>query len=186
MADNRELSLDELFARLSRMPVPDGYKVEVVEGTAHVSPQRDVHREIVHRIVHVLEARYGPGVHVMSDERIDFPGEGNGFAPDVAKIADEAKMDDQGRWSYEDVEFVAEVTSESSAGNDYGPKRIAYALAGVPVYVIVDPYAGRCHAFSQPKGGEYRSEHTVLFGTPLDLTGTAVDLVLPTVGFPQD
>lgn len=38
----------------------------------------------------------------------------------------------------------------------YGPKKDAFAAAGVPVYLIVDPYTGTWHLHTLPKDGEYR------------------------------
>lgn len=187
MADSSDgFSLDDFFDRLERMPVPEGYKTDVVEGAIHMSPQRDTHWEIIRRIVRALEDAFGMGVRVKSDVRIDFPGHLNGFAPDVAKLRDEAVMDAHGRWRHQDVEFVAEVISKGTAANDYGPKKAAYATAGVPVYLIVDPYTGRCHLHTQPKGDEYTSELIVAFGGELDLTGTPVALTLATEDFPRD
>jgi hypothetical protein len=43
MTEPDELTLDKLFERLERMPVPEGYKVEIVEGSVHISPQRWTH-----------------------------------------------------------------------------------------------------------------------------------------------
>ncbi|MEN8650945.1 Uma2 family endonuclease [Streptomyces sp. 21So2-11] len=186
MADSDELSLDELFERLEHMPVPEGYKVEIVEGTVYMSPQRDTHWEIIRRIVRALEDRFGMGVRVKSDVRMDFAGHNNGFAPDVVKLSDEAEKSEQGRWHYRDIEFVAEVISRDTALNDYGKKKDAYAACGVPVYLIADPYQGKCHLYTSPKGGEYQTELAVNFGTSVDLTGTAVDLTLETGDFPRD
>ncbi|RAJ65646.1 putative restriction endonuclease [Streptomyces sp. Amel2xB2] len=186
MADSSELSLDALFELLERMPVPEGYKAEIVEGTVHMSPQRDAHWEIIRRIVRALEDRFGMDVKVKSDVRIDFPGHKNGFAPDVAKLRDAASPGEDGRWRYQDIEFVAEVISRGTGQNDYGPKLRTYAAAGVPVYLIADPYVGRCHLCTQPKGTAYRTELTVDFGTPVDLTATPLAMTLPTAGFPRD
>ncbi|WP_348771317.1 Uma2 family endonuclease [Streptomyces sp. RKND-216] len=86
----RGVSLHELFELLERMPVPEGYKAEVVEGTVHMSPQRDAHWETIRRIVRALEDRCGMDARVKSDVRIDFPDSSNGFAPDVAKLRDSA------------------------------------------------------------------------------------------------
>lgn len=61
---------------------------------------------------------------------------------------------------------VPEGISKSTATNDYGDKKAVYAEAGVPVYLIADPYTGRCHLSTHPKGGEYLSELTVAFGEP--------------------
>jgi Uma2 family endonuclease len=186
MADSSELSLDEMFDALERMPVPEGYKVEIVEGTVHMSPQRDTHWEIIRRIVRALEDRFGMQVKVKSDVRIDFPGHKNGFAPDVVKLSDTAQLDSHRRWRYQDVEFVTEVISSGTADSDYGKKKAAYATAGVPVYLIADPYTGLCHVFTLPQDDEYRNKLTIKFGEPIDLTGTVIDLVLETADFPRD
>ncbi|MGY5132896.1 Uma2 family endonuclease [Streptomyces nigrescens] len=181
-----ELSLDELFGRLERMPTPEGYKVEIVEGAVYMTPQRDVHWQTIRRIVRALEDHFGMDVLVTSDVRINFPGERNGFAPDVAKIADGAEKDEFGRWRHQDVEFIAEVISKGTAPNDYGPKKTAYALAEVPVYMIADPYLGRCRVFTDPQDGEYKIDLTVAYGRPVDLTHTVAGITLSTDGFPRD
>ncbi|QKW07216.1 Uma2 family endonuclease [Streptomyces sp. NA04227] len=187
MADSDdERDLDEMFAALERMPVPPGYKAEIVEGAIHMTPQRDVHWNIIRRIVRAVEDTFGMDVLVFSDVRIDFPGGMNGFAPDVAKLRSGAVKSERGRWRHEDVEFVAEVISRNTASSDYGPKLATYAAAGVPVYLIADPYLGRCHLFTEPKDDGYTQELRVPFGTDLDLSRTALGLVLHTGDFPRD
>jgi len=183
MATINEQILDEMF---DQMTVPEGFKVEIVEGTIYMSPQRDIHWEIIRRIVRALEDKFGMAVKVFSDVRIDFPGEGNGFAPDVAKLRDDAKKNPEGRWRYQDVEFVAEVISKGTAQNDYGPKKTAYAVAEVPVYLIADPYQGKCHVYTQPKDGDYITETTVTFGGEVDMSTTHIGLTLKTDEFPRD
>ncbi|MFK4543657.1 Uma2 family endonuclease [Streptomyces tendae] len=186
MADANTECLDAWFERLERMPVPEGFRVEIVGGNVHMTPQRDTHWAIIRRIVRPIEDRFGMDVLVLSDVRIDFPGHKNGFCPDVAKLRDGAKQDETGHWRYEDVEFVAEVISQGTAANDYGPKKLAYAAAEVPLYLIADPYQGRCHIFTHPKDGDYTTETRVDFGQDLDLTDTVLGLTLPTADFPRD
>ncbi|MBJ6639170.1 Uma2 family endonuclease [Streptomyces sp. DHE7-1] len=178
-------TLDEMFERLEKMPVPEGYKVEIVEGTVFMSPQRDTHWEIIADIYEQLRAKY-PRKRVKSDVRIDYPGHLNGFATDVTVMAEGAARTEDGRWDCGDVEFVAEVISRGTAANDYGPKKAAYAEAGVPVYVIADPYRGECHVFTHPRDGRYALEVKADFGEELDLTGTLLGLVLKTDEFPRD
>lgn len=176
--------LDDMFERLEKMPVPEGYKVEIVEGTIYMSPQRDAHWQTIRRIVRVLDDHFGEDVDVVSDVRIDFPGLLNGYCPDVAKLRDDAEKDTGGRWRYEDIEFIAEVISKDTARNDYGPKKTAYALAEVPVYLIADPYVGKCRLFTQPKDGDYVSDLAITYGAEVDMT-TTLGLVLPTAKFPR-
>ncbi|MGW3494715.1 Uma2 family endonuclease [Streptomyces sp. NPDC001020] len=185
-ADANTERLDEWFERLEHMPVPEGFRVEIVGGNVHMTPQRNTHWQIIRRILWALEDRFGREVMAFTYIRIDFPGDENGFCPDVAMLKDSAQEDDKGHWRYQDVEFVAEVISKSTAANDYGPKKTAYATAEVPVYLIADPYQGRCHVFTQPKNGEYLTELTVAFGTAVDMTTTPLGLTLKTDDFPRD
>ncbi|GEC08691.1 hypothetical protein SSP24_63460 [Streptomyces spinoverrucosus] len=177
--------LDEWFELLERM-VLEGIKAEVVEGAVHMVRQRDTHWEIIRRIIRALEDQFGMDIKVTTDVRIDFPGFENGFCPDVMKLRDDAERDPKRGWRHEDVEFVAEVISRGTGMNDYGPKKAAYAEAGVPVYLIADPYQARCHVFTDPKDGEYRTESRFDFGERIDLTHTLLDLTLDTAKFPRD
>ena len=186
MADANTQRLDEWFERLERMPVPEGFRVEIVGGNVYMTPQRDTHWGIIRRIVRAVEDRFGMDVRVFSDVRIDFPGHENGLCPDVAVLRSSAEKDDEGRWGYADVEFVFEVISEGTAANDYGPKKTVYATAEVPLYVIADPYRGRCYVYTDPKNGDYVTRTRVDFGDDIDLTGTVADLTMRTSGFPRD
>lgn len=180
-----EITLDEMFEQIEKMPAPEGYKVEIVEGTVFMSPQRDTHWEIILDIVEQLRTKY-PRKRVKSDVRIDYPGHLNGFASDVTVMAEDAARTESGLWRHQDVEFVAEVISKSTAANDYGPKKTAYAAAEVPVYLIADPYQRRVHVYTHPKGDTYTTETRVGFGTDVDLTRTALGLTLKTDEFPTD
>lgn len=179
-----ELTLDRLFESLERT-TPEGYKVEIVEGAIFMSPQRDTPWEIIADIYEQLRTKY-PRKRVKSDVRVDYPGHLNGFASDVTLVSEGAEKSAKGLWRCEDVEFVAEVISKGTAPNDYGPKRTAFALAEVPVYLIADPYQGKCHLYTQPKDGEYVVELSVTFGGDVDMTTTLVGLTLKTDDFPRD
>lgn len=117
-----ELTLDEMYDWLERMPVPEGHKSEIVGGHIFLWPLRDTHWDIIADIYDQLRAKY-PRKRVKSDVRMDCPGYLNGFAPDVVALAEGARKDDRGHWRPDDVEFVAEVVSRSTAGNDHGPRR---------------------------------------------------------------
>jgi Uma2 family endonuclease len=186
MAEERgELTLDVLFEGLEKLPVPGGTRVEIVGGNIFMAPQRQNDWEIVFGIAEQLRAKY-PRKRLASDVRIDFPGHLNGFACDLAAMAERSVKDGKGRWRYQDVEFVAEVISKDTAGNDYGPKKDTYAAAEVPAYLIVDPYAGEWYLYSLPKDGTYHGRVSFPFGEDVDLTGTPVGLVLKTDEFPRD
>ncbi|MEU2602393.1 Uma2 family endonuclease [Streptomyces hirsutus] len=186
MADTGdELTLDTMFEWLEKMPIPEGYKTEIVGGHIFMTPQRRTHWDIILNIVEQLRAKYPRG-RMTSDVRMDYPGRLNGLAPDVVALTEGAQEDAHGRWRHEDVEFIAEVISKDTAGNDYGPKKDTYASAGVPVYLIVDPYTGEWHLHTLPKDGTYHGTVSLGFGEEIDLTGTVVGLVLKSDEFPRD
>ncbi|MBD0840270.1 Uma2 family endonuclease [Streptomyces sp. TRM68416] len=180
-----ELTLDIMFEWLEKMPIPEGTKIEIVGGNIFMSPQRHTHFQIIFDVLEQLRTRY-PRNRLASDVRIDFPGHLNGFACDVAAVAERSVKDEKGRWRYQDVEFVAEVISKDTAANGYGPKKTAYAVAKVPVYLIADPYQGKCHLYTQPKDGEYIAKLSVSFGADVDMTTTHLELTLKTDEFPRD
>ncbi|WP_327704496.1 Uma2 family endonuclease [Streptomyces decoyicus] len=177
--------LDDLFDRLDQRYIPAGYKVEIVEGTICMARQRGTHWETLADIYEQLRTRY-PRKRVLSGVRIDFPGCVNGFASDVVALAESATKNDKGHPRYQDIELVAEVFSESTGKNDYGPKKTAYALAEVPVYMIADPCLGRCRVFTGPQDGEYKIDLTVAHGRPVDLTPTVAGITLSSEEFPRD
>lgn len=180
-----EQALDKMFEALEREPFLEGFKIEIVEGAVYKTPQRANHWDIILGIVEQLRTKY-PRQRLLSDVRIDYPGDLNGFCSDVALVAEGAERTEQGGFLYEDVEFVAEVISRGTAQNDYGPKKTAYATAEVPLYVIVDPYQGKVHVYTQPKDGEYVTETVVAFGADVDLTATPLGLTLNTTAFSRD
>ncbi|GGX19341.1 hypothetical protein GCM10010297_46030 [Streptomyces malachitofuscus] len=75
--------------------------------------------------------------------------------------------------------------SRETSGNDYGPKKATYAAAGVPVYLIVDPYTAEWHLHTLPRDGRYHGYVRSGFGEEIDLTGTVVGLALRTDDFPR-
>lgn len=185
MAENDEPGSDEMFELLHEI-VPEGYKGEIVGGAIHMAPQRGTHWEIIGEVFLQLKQHFGRRSRIMSDVRLDLPGDRNAFAPDLFKLSDDAEQDAKGRWRHQDVEFVLEVISQGTADNDYGKKKAAYAAGGIPVYVIADPYTGQCQVHTEPKEGEYRANRTLDFGDPVDLTDTVLGLSLTTESFPRD
>ncbi|WP_156724994.1 PDDEXK family nuclease [Streptomyces apocyni] len=75
-------TLDAMFESLTRMPAPEGHKVEIVEGTVYQTPHRDTHWQVIASVYDQLRTKYPRG-RIKSDVRIDFPGHLNGFAADV-------------------------------------------------------------------------------------------------------
>ncbi|TGN73862.1 Uma2 family endonuclease [Streptomyces bauhiniae] len=178
-------TLDDWFARLEAMPVPEGYKAEIIEGTVQLTSRRESQWEITADLYEQLRTRH-PRARLKSGARLDLPGPMNSYAPDLMLVAEEAEKDGRGLWRCADVQFAAEVLPLDTVDPAPGPKQAAYASAKVPLYLVVDPRQGKSHVYSKPKDDEYMVRETVAFGTDLRLTGTAIDLILKTHDFPRD
>ncbi|MHC0429961.1 hypothetical protein ACX6XY_07210 [Streptomyces sp. O3] len=50
----------------------------------------------------------------------------------------------------------------------------------------MDPYQGKCHAYTGPKGGDYTTETIVAFGGEVDLAQSPIGLTFTTDEFPRD
>lgn len=169
-------SLDDLFGIVERMNIPAGFRAEIINGAIVINPHGQVHWTIIRRMTRTIEDARGMDAIILSDVRLDLPGVDNGFAPDVYLVSAGAVADEKGRFSYRDVELVAEVVSESSRRDDYGAKLKTYALAGIPEYLIIDPKTGLVWVRSKPKDGEYSDEATYPFGVRFTLPVSGIDV----------
>ncbi|MFB7377429.1 Uma2 family endonuclease [Kitasatospora purpeofusca] len=70
------------------------------------------------------------------------------------------------------VLLIAEVVSVSSARKDYDDCTAKYGRHGIPVYVVVDPYAAEVVVHTRPTGSGYSAAHTHKYGSgklPIEL-----------------
>ncbi|GAA2416783.1 hypothetical protein GCM10010420_53810 [Streptomyces glaucosporus] len=79
-----------------------------------------------------------------------------------------------------------EAVPRATAADDHGPKPEAYAAAGVPACLVVDPYTARCRLCTRPGDGGDGSEPAVGFGEPVRIIGTSAEATIATDGFPRD
>ncbi|MGH3860215.1 Uma2 family endonuclease [Actinokineospora sp.] len=126
-------TLEDILA----MPEDHGQRIELIDGSLHVSPAPDSRHQRVQRRVDIgleadlpehLEILAGVNV-VLSSERL--------LIPDVAVI----KTPDVDTLYYkaDDILLVVEVISPSSRSHDKALKRTLYAEAGIRYYLLVDP-----------------------------------------------
>jgi Uma2 family endonuclease len=85
-----------------------------------------------------------------------------------------------------EAELVVEVTSKSNANHDRIKKAHGYAVAGVPLYLLLDAWqSGRPTAtlYGEPQSGTYRVLSSVEYGEELTLPAP-FELALDTGIFP--
>ncbi|MEV8089028.1 Uma2 family endonuclease [Streptomyces nigra] len=83
---------------------------------------------------------------------------------DLAILREDARKAGK-RYSFEDVLLIAEVVSTSSARKDYDDCTAKYGRYGIPIYLVVDPYAQEVVLHTRPTGTGYIAAHTHKYGT---------------------
>ncbi|MFF4577532.1 Uma2 family endonuclease [Streptomyces sp. NPDC001373] len=149
---------------------PAGYVVLFgVDGKVIMTPQSFEHSSTI-KSMQIDSLSLGRHAKTASDVYIDFPADENS-APDFAILREDAKRQGK-RYGFEDVLLIAEVVSVSSARKDYDDCTAKYGRYGIPVYVVVDPYAAEVVVHTQPAGSGYIAAHTHKYGSgklPIEL-----------------
>lgn len=152
----------------------EGFKIEVVGGHIVMTPQSDVQSWT---ILDVQMAAMTAGIdksRLLSDVLIQFPGEPP-RVPDVTILEEGATEP----YSYEDILAAVEIVSTENDANDYDVKVRQYSRFGVPIYLIIDPFVGRCTLLTRPKGDSYASRDEYTYGETITLRltdGSTVDI----------
>jgi Uma2 family endonuclease len=161
--------LERVYASLD---IP-GHRVELLDGRITVSPTASrPHSRVVQRLLdslyerirqHQWEWHANLTLHVAATrERL---------IPDLWITPRDAPDFDENEVFGHGALLVAEVVSRSSRKDDHDAKARAYAQAGVPLYLVIDPVAkpGAVTLFSDPHGDAYRRTDLAPAGQPLKL-----------------
>jgi hypothetical protein len=100
---------------------------------------------------------------VTSNVYIDFPADENS-APDLAILREDARREGK-RYSFEDVLLISEVVSTSSVRKDYDDCTAKYGRYGIPIYLVVDPYAREVVLHTEPTATGYNTALKRAYGT---------------------
>ncbi|MFJ3975006.1 Uma2 family endonuclease [Streptomyces sp. NPDC090021] len=149
---------------------PAGYVIFFgIDGKVVMTPQSFEHSSTI-KSMQIDSLSLGRHAKTASDVCLDFPADENS-APDFAILREDAQRQGK-RYSFEDVLLIAEVVSVSSARRDYDDCTAKYGRYGIPVYVVVDPYAAEVVVHTQPTGSGYIAAHTHKYGSgklPIEL-----------------
>ncbi|MFI0717703.1 Uma2 family endonuclease [Streptomyces sp. NPDC021224] len=150
---------------------PEGYTVLFgAGGKVIMAPQSFEHSETIKMLQYSTIMSLGLFAKTPSGVYIDFPAD-EYSAPDLAILREGARREGK-RFSFEDVLLISEVVSMSSARKDYDDCTAKYGRYGIPVYMVVDPYAEEVVLHTQPTSTGYIAAHTHKYGTgevPIDL-----------------
>ncbi len=143
----------------------EGFKIEVVGGRVIMTPQSDIQGWTIRRIQNAVEDSGLPEERFLTDVLIEFPEGEPPRCPDVAIVEEGATRP----YTYEDLLAAIEVVSTQSEENDYRIKVEQYARYGVPMYLIVDPFKGKCTLLTRPKGDVYTTSVLHAYGETISI-----------------
>ncbi|NGO70542.1 Uma2 family endonuclease [Streptomyces sp. SB3404] len=152
---------------LVRGVIPEGYQIELFEGTVIMTPQGPEQSRTVFRLSSAAEAAELPAERVLSDVLIKFPGE-NDAAPDLTILAEGATRAGNSYFSH-DVLAVVEVPSEPDDDKDYVRNVRKYGRYGIRTYLVADPFKGVCTLMTEPYATGYGKVQEVPYGETVTL-----------------
>ncbi|MFD5032860.1 Uma2 family endonuclease [Streptomyces sp. NPDC058405] len=178
---------DDLVRIREETDAPEGCKVEIIEGiiTVSPSPSRDHHvtaSMLQRRLYSVIPEDW----EILQTQDVVVPGRQGLYVPDLLVVAGEDAIGPGHRIPAGQAKLVAEITSRGNANHDRISKAHGYAQAGVPLYLLLDPWlSGRPTAtlYGEPEGGTYRVLASVEYGDKLTLPAP-FDVVIDTSVFP--
>lgn len=188
------------------LPLPDGYRVEIVGGEMLISPGPPFqHNRIISKIIAAVErqAEREPAFRfeAVATTGFDLEPIQDAYIPDVVLLEREQadRILDQGvRYVRpSDLAMVIEITSRTKARSDRAPgpqlvrgdgtfpqcKWTGYARCGIPFYLVVDcdPRVASSLLYSHPDvpGGTYLEVESTPLGEPVHLPDP-IGLTIPT------
>ncbi|TGN81318.1 Uma2 family endonuclease [Streptomyces bauhiniae] len=167
---------------------PEGSRVEIIEGIVTVSPTPAYrHNVMAARIQRRLYSVIPEDWEIFQTLAIAVPSHLGMFIPDLV-VAPLRPPETESHIPAALAELVVEVTSPLDAQHDRISKPAAYATAGIPLYLLVDPWAPGGPTVTlcgEPKDDVYRVLSAVKFGDTVHLP-KPFDVAIDTSEFPVD
>lgn len=166
---------DYLLETWHELDVPEGlFRPELtVEGMIVTPAPGGAHNLIAARVHRCLLAAVPAGCEVFQTQAVGLVEAEAIFVPDLCVAQVHAIPPDSTPVNSAHVLLAVEITSRSNAQRDRTFKKEAYALGGIPRYLLIDPHdASGPTAFlmSDPLStGQYGTMVSAPFGTPLKL-----------------
>jgi Uma2 family endonuclease len=146
-------------------------KVELIAGRIVVRELTSgAHNRIVFRLMRLLMAIASErGWDLWPHIYLFLGSQRDRYIPDLAAVPAEPQMWGSDSVYGEDTLLVAEIVSPSSQHDDNVVKPRECALGKVPLYLVIDTFAGKARLLSRPGDDGYAKEVAVKLGEPLDL-----------------
>ncbi|WP_431683930.1 Uma2 family endonuclease [Kitasatospora sp. KL5] len=161
------LPADDLLRTFLELDTPPGFKAELIEGEIVVtSPPDGSHETVFALLAREFMRRSAAELDLSGMKGLITPS--GRFIPD-GTISPVGHFEHAAPWAdAAGVLLVFEITS-TRPEKDRGAKRLGYAAAGIPCYLLIDRDEGRATLFTDPADGDYTVHVQAAFGKPLDL-----------------
>lgn len=163
---------DEIVRIWEETDAPEGCKVEIIEGIVTLAPPpSEPHEDTAELVTEVLWPKRPEGYGIYHNLGLVVADAGGIYIPDLCVVPRTA-LRQRRRVQAAEAELVVEITSRSNANHDRIKKAHGYAKAGVPLYLLLDPWLkGRPTAtlYGDPSHGTYRVLASVEYGEELPL-----------------
>lgn len=161
---------DQLAATADSFTVPEGFRVEIIEGDIIVSPARRGWEALnVGTLQRELRPALRDGLADAEMVRLDLPETRQRYVPDVVVAPNYMLDTDDGLLPASSAVLVAEVTAPGRTEINRVKKLHGYLIAAVPNYLLIDRADNTVSLFTDPDGAVYRRHLQVPFGEIIDL-----------------
>lgn len=147
------------------------HRIEIISGRIVVREMPTIaHADVVyHLMAQLIPFSMEKGWRVYPEAKLLLHIQADRFEPDLIVVPPNPPLWDPSHVYANATLLVAEVVSPSSVHDDHVVKPRACALAGVPLYLVIDTFANRFRLLSRPGPEGYADEITESLGKPLEL-----------------
>ncbi|MET9384726.1 Uma2 family endonuclease [Streptomyces sp. NPDC002928] len=162
-----------------------GLRVQVLGGKLVMSPTpRGKHAGVLRRLRRQLDAAMPEGLDMYEMSSIASPEDPDDYAtPDLIVLPTEWDEDDGWLADSEDAALAVEVISKSEKSREIRDKADWYAVARVPLLLVIDPRKGTWSLHTNPDNGAYQDVMPGKFGESVRLP-EPLGVEVATDGFP--
>jgi Uma2 family endonuclease len=169
--DEERAAFETRYLQLCELLPKD--RVELVDGRIVVSRvPTAAHNQLVFRLLRLLMAVADErGWEIWNDITLFLGPQQDRYRPDLTVVPPKPRMWGADHIHGDQVLLVVEVVSPSSVTDDHSIKPAGCAAGGVPLYLVVDPFAATARLLSGADRDKGRYTHAVevTLGEPLEL-----------------
>lgn len=161
---------DALAYAAEHIDVPEGYRVEIIEGNIKVFPAPDTgHGVTASALYDAIHAAAPRDFLLVQNVEMTLPETGQLYIPDLLAAPRTSLVPSRPRVTADVAVLVAEITSPSNAQTDRVMKLRGYARSHVPAYLLIDREEEIASLFTDPQSGIYQQTLRAPFGGKLSL-----------------